>query len=100
MMDDRKTTNLLISSCSCTLNNKTNSTILWQCAQKYKKYTFFQVSLQPNRSQLISSSYFTFVVVLFLHDFQDPVQKFNAQALQNVCAQVFNDSPDLGWPRC
>lgn len=53
----------------------------------------------PNWSTLFSSSYFTFVFVLFLHDFQDSVQKFDTQALQHICPQVFYDSPYLGWTR-
>lgn len=44
-------------------------------------------------------SYFSFGVILLLHDFQDSVQHLDPQALHHICSQVFYGSPYLGWTR-
>lgn len=44
-------------------------------------------------------AYFSFVVVLLLHDFQDSVQQFDPQTFHHICPQVFYGSLYLGWSR-
>lgn len=101
----------LIYSClHVAAHNETNPTILYLLRSFFRSASIHFKWLNmlcsdymgqvPNWSTLFSSSYFTFVFVLFLHDFQDSVQKFDTQALQHICSQVFYDSPYLGWTRC